>query len=523
MHKLIRHTFNNYKILNPKNRGFINTRLGISHSLMLGLLIGMPIFIVGFLAIKTLYLEYKDLENTREKASLHFLQEVDNNIQHTINITTEELLSDVKKAINSNPIDAPRKMVFDGEIGFIAVYKDKQRIFPPEDTNHMMLPEKVMVSLLNGLLSTALPQIKNGNTFQTLTSIAPNSSLQSIFYCQSLASGYDTCLLSKPEELTQQLQHVINQYQTSHPQWNLSITGPYGEYIGYPQTRPIDDPNYHHSLSFPLQEWQLHGQLLNNSTSALRWSFIVFIIVISLLLSWVSLVLFFYRQQQIKLKKNIARSELAAKLSHELHTPLANLALYADLLKRRADDVNDVNKYADIIQSETDRLSRVSNIAIAVAQGEEESVKQELGHPDTIIGTLLSRFSAFLAKRQCDVIFTGDVSHALLFDRMALESIVLQLLDNASKYGGKGNIYLTTSLQQDTLYITVQDDGSGIPDDEQELIFKANYRGKHRDKRGFGLGLAAVRHLARLNGGDIHVENTDPGAKFIVSLKVKQP
>lgn len=509
MRKSIRYIFNRCNTLAAKNY------------IVLGLLIGIPLFIVGFLAIKTLHLEYKGLENAREKTSLHFLQQIDNNIQQTVNATIQQLVLKTTSAINDNPIESPRKLVLVGNIGFITAHKGEQRIFPPEDSQQILLSEKSMLSLLKGLLSNARQYLKNDGTFTALVSITPDSPLQSIFYCQTLASGYDICLLSTDNELKDLLQEIINQYNMSHPQWILSLLGPNGESVNYADYPITDAHFYRHQLGFPLQDWQLQGQLIDESDSTARWSFVLFIIVISLLLSWISFVLFFYRQQQTTLKKNIKRSELAAKLSHELHTPLANLALYADLLKRRASNVNDVLKYADIIQSETDRLSRVSSIAIAVAQGEEENIKQDSGYPDALIETLLSRFTALLNKRHCKVLFTGNVPQAILFDRTALESIVLQLLDNACKYGGEGEIYLTTTLHKDTLLITIRDYGSGIPDNEQALIFEANYRGKHLDQKGFGLGLAAVRHLARLHGGDIHVENAKPGAKFVVSLKVR--
>lgn len=509
MRKSTRYIFSRYNTLGAKNY------------IVLGLLIGIPLFIVGFLAIKTLHLEYKGIESAREKTSLHFLKQIDNDIQLTVNTAIQQLTLKTILAISDNPIESPRKLVLIGDMGFITVYKGEQRIFPPEDSPQMLSSERNLLSLLKGLLFNARQHLKNDDTFKTLVSITPDSPLQSIFYCQSLASGYDICLLSQADELQRHLQHIIDQYHLSHPQWNLSLTGPNGLFMSYPNKPMTDKPYYSHRLGFPLQEWQLKGQLIDEPDSTTRWSLVLFIVVISLLLSWISFVLFFYRQQQSTLKKNIKRSELAAKLSHELHTPLANLALYADLLKRRASNVNDVLKYADIIQSETDRLSRVSSIAIAVAQGEEENIKQDPGYPDVLIETLLSRFTALLNKRHCKVLFTGNVPQAILFDRTALESIVLQLLDNACKYGGEGEIYLTTTLHKDTLLITIRDYGSGIPDNEQALIFEANYRGKHLDQKGFGLGLAAVRHLARLHGGDIHVENAKPGAKFVVSLKVR--
>lgn len=495
-------------------------RLHIHNYLVLSFLIGMPLFVVGVLAVKTMSLEYEGLEIEREKAGLAFLLHIESEIRQVIEKGVSNRILQAELAIDDDPIEKPRKLVLVGDIGFIVIFQGEKRIFPPEDSKQILVSEKSMMSLLNGPLFTARQQMNNGEAYLGLVGVTSSSSARSILYCQKSKNIYDVCVLSKRNELNSNFLVVLQKYIESYPEWTLTLSNENKTLIGNYKMNLDEGIYYTHQLESPFQDWELRGRPMNSSTHASGWPLLSFIVISSLVLSWASLVLFFYRQQQARLKENKQRTELAAKLSHELHTPLANIALYIDLLKRRSNDTQAVLKYADIMQDETDRLSRVSYSAIAVAQGEDKNIHREPNSPDDVVKQLLNRFFVYFNNAKSEIIFNGSASNQVVFDSAALESIVLQLLDNACKYGDSDKILLTTKIVSSHLYITVRDYGSGIQDKEKELIFKTNYRGKNLEKNGFGLGLAAVRHLARLNKGDIYVEDAQPGAKFIVSLEV---
>lgn len=484
-------------------------------------MIGLPLFIVGALAVKALSLEYDGLEREREKAAVAFLSHIESEIKQTVEMAVKKAMLRVEIAIDDDPVEAPRKLVLVGDIGFIVIFQGEKRIFPPEDTQQILVVERSMITLLGGLLFTARQHMKMGETFQRLVGVT-SSSMQSILHCQPLKSIYEICVLSNIDELKTNFQMVLQKYIKSKPDWKLSLNNSNEMIIGNQEMNLENNIYYKHRLEPPFQDWELNGYPISNTINSFRWSFVSLIIISSLLLSWASLVLFFYRQQQAKIRENKQRTELSAKLSHELHTPIANLALYIDLLKRRSSDVEAVLKYAKIMQDETDRLSRVSRSTIAVAQGNDESIHREANSPDEVIKQLLHRFSVFFKHENCEIFFSDNAPKSVVFDSAALESIVLQLLDNACKYSGSGKVRLATEIASNYLYITVRDYGLGIPDKEKELIFETNYRGDNLDKNGFGLGLAAARHLARLNKGDIYVEDAQPGAKFVVSLEVNE-
>ena len=95
-------------------------------------------------------------------------------------------------------------------------------------------------------------------------------------------------------------------------------------------------------------------------------------------------------------------------------------------------------------------------------------------------------------------------------DHVALESVVLNLLENATKYGREdeescGAIELRLCKNGDSAEIEVLDRGRGVPDSERDSIFESFYRASNAGEvRGAGLGLSLVRHFAQAHGGEAH-------------------
>ena len=112
--------------------------------------------------------------------------------------------------------------------------------------------------------------------------------------------------------------------------------------------------------------------------------------------------------------------------------------------------------------------------------------------------------------------------------RVAVEAelvkrILAPLLENAARHAHE-SIKLAVEREDDGVLFTVEDDGPGVPAEEQEAIFEPGYRAKNSTattaivSTGAGLGLALCRRLARTAGGDVHAEPSERGARFIVRL-----
>ena len=116
-----------------------------------------------------------------------------------------------------------------------------------------------------------------------------------------------------------------------------------------------------------------------------------------------------------------------------------------------------------------------------------------------------------------------------LLDENAMTLLVLNLVDNAIKYGKSGPITVAVryAAKSDDLVLSVRDQGMGIDVDEQRKVFERFYRTRAvrtTNIRGSGIGLALVKHITEAHGGRVSVESTpEQGSMFTVTLPVRRP
>jgi two-component system, OmpR family, sensor kinase len=119
-----------------------------------------------------------------------------------------------------------------------------------------------------------------------------------------------------------------------------------------------------------------------------------------------------------------------------------------------------------------------------------------------------------------DVSLTTGEPVTLHGDPLSLRRMVVNLVDNALKYGERARLRLRAAAEQVTLEI--DDDGPGIPDNLQQRVFEPFFRAessRNRDTGGIGLGLTTVRAIVLDHGGHIEVRNRkEGGLRVIVSL-----
>ncbi len=110
------------------------------------------------------------------------------------------------------------------------------------------------------------------------------------------------------------------------------------------------------------------------------------------------------------------------------------------------------------------------------------------------------------------------------WDRLRLETVVWNLLDNAAKYGAGKPITVTTSRQADVAIVTIGDEGAGIAESDRERIFERFARAQSASRvPGFGFGLWMTRALLHDLGGSISVESTvGAGATFTIRLPIRE-
>jgi len=227
-----------------------------------------------------------------------------------------------------------------------------------------------------------------------------------------------------------------------------------------------------------------------------------------------------------------ARSDFVATASHELRTPLAAVYGAARTL-RRADielAATQRDRFLEIIESETDRLTAIVSQILLAGQLEEGRVDVAPAVMDvrsavsSVLDTMRLRAPERIALR---LEGNGGPPALALADEDKLRQVLLNLVDNAIKYSPDGG-EVTVELASDggCVRVEVRDRGLGIPPPEQERVFEKFYRldpALTRGVGGSGLGLYISRELVERMGGSLSVRSTlGEGATFVVELPAAQ-
>jgi two-component system phosphate regulon sensor histidine kinase PhoR len=217
--------------------------------------------------------------------------------------------------------------------------------------------------------------------------------------------------------------------------------------------------------------------------------------------------------------------ELVARISHELRTPLATITCAGENL---ADDVvstpAEARNYGELIKVEGRRLARTINDILLCCrlQARPDSVlnRKPTNIADVIASAIEESRAAAPAGQRIESVIEPGLP-IVLADRDALKMAVKNLVLNAVKYGDGGPVRVLASGGADVA-IAVEDEGPGIPDEEQRRIFEPFFRGRQAQDleiEGSGIGLNIVRQVVKSHGGRVRVGNKDDkGARFVLQL-----
>ena len=239
----------------------------------------------------------------------------------------------------------------------------------------------------------------------------------------------------------------------------------------------------------------------------------------------IGLTYYFYREQSREMREAAQRVSFVNQVSHELKTPLTNIRMYAELLEKDTDDRDPrLRRHVGVIVSESQRLSRLIGNVLTFSRKQRKALElhRQPGVVDDVLRGVVDHFRPALEAKEVEVEFTPGAGEAASFDADALEQIVGNLISNVEKYGAGGKHMKLASRQHgDSVEITVADRGPGLPARERQRIFEPFYRVSSALTEGVGgtgIGLAISRELARLHGGDLELEPSEPGARFRVTL-----
>jgi len=232
---------------------------------------------------------------------------------------------------------------------------------------------------------------------------------------------------------------------------------------------------------------------------------------------------------------NRSKAEFLAVMSHELRTPLNSIRGYVDLLEMELHGPLNDSQKSDLgrIKRSQEHLLGIINDILNYTRLEATELKFDI--IDVPIRALIADFDAVVSPLaraksvdyECDCESPSGNIYARA-DPDKLRQIMINLVSNAVKFTPEGGrVRVSCSLNQESVSIHVEDNGSGIPADKHEAVFEPFVqldRGLTRTTDGTGLGLAISRGLARGMGGEILLKsNVGIGSVFTVTIPLADP
>jgi two-component system sensor histidine kinase KdpD len=222
----------------------------------------------------------------------------------------------------------------------------------------------------------------------------------------------------------------------------------------------------------------------------------------------------------------VYRSAILDALAHEFKTPLATILAAAGGLRLAGSLGPEQLEMADTVESEADRLSRLTSRLLRTARLDREEVRPRIEMIDiqAVVRQIADQYGRQWPDRQIAILNHGDLTEESA-DPQLLRLALSQLLDNAGKYSPPGSpIRVALEHDEDGFTVEVSNSGASISASEQRLIFERFYRGSEakRHTAGSGLGLYVARKIALAHGGSLYLV-PEEGSSRGVTFRLKIP
>ncbi|MCR5538982.1 MAG: cell wall metabolism sensor histidine kinase WalK [Lachnospiraceae bacterium] len=220
------------------------------------------------------------------------------------------------------------------------------------------------------------------------------------------------------------------------------------------------------------------------------------------------------------------RRQFVSNVSHELKTPIAAIRVLTDSLLEQEDVPNEV--YRDFIQDisyEVERESAIIEDLLSMVRLENSSsmLNAERTDMNEFLETLLKRLNPLAAKAGVELVFESFRQVSAEIDQVKLSQALSNIIENGIKYNSPGGfVRVTLNADHRFAYITIADNGIGIPEEAQKHIFERFFRAEQSRSREFGgtgLGLSISQGIVFLHNGDIKFESEEgEGTTFTIRI-----
>jgi signal transduction histidine kinase len=229
--------------------------------------------------------------------------------------------------------------------------------------------------------------------------------------------------------------------------------------------------------------------------------------------------------RQLRREEELAqvRSDFVSSVSHELRTPLAQVRLFLETLRLRRFSTEEQREWLlDHLDRETTRLTQLVENVLHFSRSDRRQTPPPLEPRDlgAEIEETVRAFAPLAAVKQVEL--RTELAPGLVapVDSAAFRQLLLNLLDNAVKYGPPGQaVTVSAAREGNAVRLSVSDEGPGVPASERDRVWEPFYRGRANGARavgGSGIGLAVVRDAVDRHGGRVWLEDRAPAGMRVV-------
>lgn len=220
------------------------------------------------------------------------------------------------------------------------------------------------------------------------------------------------------------------------------------------------------------------------------------------------------------------RREFTGNVSHEMKSPLQVISGYAELIESGVVGPEETQRFAGLIREESESMRVLIDDVLFLSTLDEGALGDSyLIDLSEVCRDVCDKLKPVTNAQGAEVLVDCPEGMTVRGATPVAMRIVRNLLENALRYGG-GRVEVRTERKDDTIVLSVSDNGTGIPVELRECIFERFYRidpSRSRETGGTGLGLAIVRNAAHSLGGRALVEESElGGARFVVMLPAAQ-
>ena len=219
------------------------------------------------------------------------------------------------------------------------------------------------------------------------------------------------------------------------------------------------------------------------------------------------------------------RRDFVANASHELKTPLASIKLLSDsILQNEGIEIETVQEFVGDIGTEAERLARTTEKLMALTRLDNDlPLNYTSVDACNAVNSVVRRLVPFAQSKAVELFCNLEESLYVYGSDDSIDQIIYNLVENAIKYNTpNGSVIVGLRTEGQTVVLTVEDTGIGVPDEDMPYIFDRFYRvdkARSRDAGGSGLGLSIVKDTVyKLNGSVDAEKRKNGGMRFTVIL-----